>query len=379
MNMQSTDTLSVEKWVDTETHDVPVVVYQLSSAAAEQTAIRLREELPDEFEPSDLGFHQQYCPEGWRVENDRIVFESQLGPEEELLTAVGVRTETEDRLQSFLTRPTVEIASGAPDSDQNWGTISEDLVAFSTPDGRAQSASVATTDGGEAATAEQSTGADATDDGEQATVASEQAGPGDIDSAVLESDNAEADTGSASSHHGEGTDQAGNPVGRFIDELDGDSLSADQRETLREELDIESVGSIEARIDYCQSELSELTAYVEALETFLDEEGGGQALISEFRDDVATVEAELSELDSRLEAATDGQDGLRERVDEIEDEVDSLTDLADDVSALETELEQTTTALREDIESLRGSVTAMREWQETVTSAFESVRSEMSS
>jgi len=358
--MNSTDTVSVEKWVDTETHGVPVVVYQLSSAAAEQTAIRLREELPDEFEPSDLGFHQQYYPEGWHVDNDKLVFESQIGPEEELLTAIGVRTETEERLQSFLTRPTIEIASGAPDSEQNWGTISEDLVAFSTPDGGDQSVSVATTDGGEAATVE-------------------QADSEDIDPAILEMDEGEADTESESNHHGEAPDRDEDPVGRFIDELDGDSLSAQQRETLREELDIESVGSIEARVDYCQSELSELTAYVEALETFLDEEGGGQELISEFREDVATVESELSELDARLEAATDGQDGLRERVDEIETEVDSLTDLADDVSALETELEQTTAELREDIDSLRSSVTAMREWQETVTSAFESVRSEMSS
>jgi chromosome segregation ATPase len=132
---------------------------------------------------------------------------------------------------------------------------------------------------------------------------------------------------------------------------------------------------MDARIDHCQKRLSDLDAYVDALEAFLDEEGNGQELIEGFRTDVAAVESGLAALEADVDETADEQQDLRDRIDSVEDEVAELRDVRDDVAALQRQFDETRTELRDEIDELRATVERFEEWQTNLASAFEDLSS----
>lgn len=367
--MQGNTTISVDKRAEPDAFEAPAVVYELASALDSPKSLRIREQIPEGFDATDLGFHQEHYADQWWVGDEEIVFECTLEPEETLQTIVGVRTDEHVDLDPFLSRPTVEIA--AAEDDECWGAVADERVGYAV-DGEPMPAPMAATDGGQSSLA-----GEASDERSDAGDESGSDDTADTDSiesaipAVEEADDAErpAETGWPAA----GDDAE--LVDRFVEELSGDSLSAAQRERLRSAIGVDSITSMDARIEHCQQRLSDLDAYVEALETFLDEEGSGQQLIEDFRDDVSAVESDLAALSADVEATADDQAALRDRVETIEDEVASLRAVRQDVASLESRLDETTTEIRSEIEALRSTVDRLAEWQRGVTSAFDDLQS----
>jgi len=360
--MQGNTTISVVKSVATEAYDAPAIVYELICGADAPMSVRLREPIPTGFEAVDLGFHQEHHADEWWVGDDEIVFEYPFEPGETVTTVVGVRTSAPDDLDSFLSEPTIEVATTDHDGSQCWGDVTDSLVDVRT-DPDAIGERVAATDGGEVPLAsddgdsnESPQSADSDADRIEAAIPSVEAAGGDDE---------QPDTGWPVETDNEVL------VDRFVDELASDSLSQSQRQRLQAALGVDGVSSMDARIEHCQQRLSDLSAYVEALETFLDEEGGGQELIAGFRDDVAAVESHLASLETDLDETTSGQQDLRDRIETVEDEVASLRSLRDDVAAMEAEVDEATTEIRAEVESLSKTVDRLQEWQRGVTSAFD--------
>lgn len=376
--MNSNLRLSVDKRVVTDEYGAPAIVYELRYSGTDSTRVRLREEVPDQFDPEQFGFHRQYHADAWWVGDGTLVFEHSIEPDETLETVVGVCTPDPDRLEPLLSEPVVEIASATGGEGTNWGQLSDARVDYGVDADAITTPSVAATDGGEASLA----GADGAEDGESDSqpanasgagqTLADEADPDAIESAIPSVEETSGSQGDAEWPADGGRDEL---VDRFVDELADDSLSDDQRRRLREALGVDSITSMDARIDHCQKRLSDLDAYVDALEAFLDEEGNGQELIEGFRTDVAAVESGLAALEADVDETADEQQDLRDRIDGVEDEVAELRAVRDDVAALQRELDETAAELRDEIDELRATVERFEEWQTNLASAFEDLSS----
>jgi uncharacterized protein YoxC len=109
---------------------------------------------------------------------------------------------------------------------------------------------------------------------------------------------------------------------------------------------------LEVRLQRTEREVNELAAYTDALETFLNENGEGQAVVAELRDRadgiddrLASVSTTVDDLETRLEAV----EARGERLDSLAERVDGL---ANTVETLETEQEETMSEVAENAEAV---------------------------
>ena len=200
------------------------------------------------------------------------------------------------------------------------------------------------------------------------TVEIASGGPGDEDWGVLSADLVDVTTGDDAGSSDRPADET---VRQFLEEFDGGSLTDTQQREIRSALGLDDVASVAARVEHCQRQLSGLSAYVDALEGFLDEQGDGRQLVESFRADVEAVESRLAGLADDIDATTAEQAATRARVAELETTVEDLDGLGDEVVTLASQLEETTVELQTEIDDVRRSVEELQEWQEGVVAAFE--------
>jgi predicted nucleic acid-binding Zn-ribbon protein len=139
--------------------------------------------------------------------------------------------------------------------------------------------------------------------------------------------------------------------------VDDDDLAV-----LKRELDVGVPNSVDVRIGRLQSQMDDLAAYSDALETFIDEEGTGEQLISEFRAEVDSVSSSLTTLETALTSAEADRVDLRDEVDDVattvtalenrvETNTDDLSSVADEVAEL--------AAVAESVETLAATVDSL--------------------
>ena len=238
-----TGVITLSKRVDTDLVSPPAVVFEIGCTTAQPTRVRVRDALPPAFEPDDLAFLDDYHADAWTAEDDEVVFEHLVEPDEELLTLFGVEASDPSSLQPFLSEPTIEMAPGDADGDENWGVLSDDLIDV-------------TIDESAPAPPEDTPPAEAA------------AAGGDVSAASAggTADTEPTDSGSTERETNDGDD----PVEQFLAQLDGETLTDQQRETLRSELGLESI------------ELAEMTVRIE-------DEYGVDVFEDEVVDEVGTV------------------------------------------------------------------------------------------
>lgn len=136
-------------------------------------------------------------------------------------------------------------------------------------------------------------------------------------------------------------------------ELREGSVSEADQEVLREELDLGVPRSVDVRIKRLQSSVSDLQAYSDALEEFLDEEGSAREIIDDFRTEVDDLSDTVEELQEDLSDADADRAELQGEVEELET---SLGETATRVENLSSDLTATgsrVTTLDEEIGDIR--------------------------
>lgn len=133
--------------------------------------------------------------------------------------------------------------------------------------------------------------------------------------------------------------------------------------TLRSELQPDTTGSVDAKLDHCLRRIGELDAYVDALEAFLDDEGTARQLLTELRDDIDRVEARTEDVAERLDTVESTQSGLESRLSSVETELEALDERVGAVEDLD-----------ESVEALDGTV---RETRAELTDAVDEVETEL--
>ncbi|PSQ13940.1 hypothetical protein BRD02_11010 [Halobacteriales archaeon QS_8_69_73] len=407
--------VTVEKSFEPAEFSVPAIAYTVRSEREEPVSVRLVDDVPDDVDPDDVGFHPDHGAEYWGIESEDIALERSLDPGEEFVTVYGVRGEDAAGVERFLTPPTVEsvtpsddagdgeIVEGAtePDRDASLGLdVSEMEIDSGTDRESGVDLDIDLSSPSTAAATDDSTGDDPTPgDGAGLTIgeaptnddpaadvdptpgdgpvdlgpASDDDPADDTDTAVGDDSTAggaptvddgdsttddpaddvevEVDTGHADDDTGSAEDPAAGSGGSAatVDDSLAAALAAEIRDgavpaedlkTLRAALGMSGGGSTAARVEHLQSRVADLEAYTEALEAFLDEEGGAAAVVDDLRTGLATTKERLDALESEvaaLRAAVDGDEasaGLVVRLDDLEDDVETLESGLVDVAEL---------------------------------------------
>lgn len=381
--------LTIEKQAELETYDEPTITYCISTDRDETFRIRLREHIPDWCLPADFDFHPWYDADDWEIKDGTVIFEQRIEPDDELFTLFSVCIDENGNLDSLVERPSVEVApveADAEGTDTDWVEVSDERVNFHVADEevRTDSAKALASDGGGfPLLINENPDSPSTERSDNEVPETESTSPDNLETAVPTVSESEANEGERTATTNEtaatenGDTSNGNqlhPEGSIVDDLvtalQQENVSEEQIQTLREIVGSDSVGSMNARVEHCQTRLSDLAAYTDALEEFLDEEGTGQQLIREFQSDLEAVEDHLEALESEVAQTADGQDDLRERVGEVERDVSALREIGDTVESLEARLDDTTASLQEDLDELRTAIEDLKDWQENIVGAF---------
>jgi predicted nucleic acid-binding Zn-ribbon protein len=343
----------------------------------------------------DLGFHPEYGSEYWTIDEEQITFERELEAGAEYTTVYGIRATGTDNVEQFLTTPTIESVDppledgDGPVVDEGSSDVVRDVISGD----------------GDVPGLEDDEDADGSDE--------------DVETLNLKDPNEPADAGSNGSGGGDGGaagDSSGGTVavedadvdslvGALAAEIRNQNVDAEDVKLLRKAFDLadDNGGSVDARIQHLQTEVSDLLAYTGALEEFLDENGTGDEMIEEFREQVESFESELeqvremasgheasiSEVEETVASVESSMDALQSDMDEVlgdveavqsdvdsvQDEVDSVEGTVDEVESDLDDLESQVGDIdvedvRADIEDIDEEIEELKEWREQLSSVI---------
>ena len=368
----STEGVTVWKHVDTERFKTPAVVLDVASTADRSVTATVTEPIPESFAIEDIGFHPDFGGEHWSASGRELTFERTLDPGEEYTTVYGVRGVDEEAITAFLeSRPTV-----AADTEGN---------DAAPPDAEGNDAASPSTEGDGGSSDAADAEALLTDDdgavrdviaGERDSLRAAAGESPDVTAELPESDDPVADAGSGATDVAEGVDTGtaegsatgadsddagvtddggrggrtmpGSVAGALAAEFEDGSVSAADERALREALSEPVPGSVDTRIDHLQARVSDVEAYADELERFLDEHGGGDSALADVEADLAAVidrvdalEADLAELRETAESLQETVDALGTAVGGIEERLDGVeTEMGERVEDVETSMEE---------------------------------------
>ncbi len=322
----STDGITLRKTVDTEQFEMLAVVIELTSEREDAAHIQVVDALPTGVPMEDIGFHPEYGAEHWSVEDGHVAFEREIATRETYTTIYVIRDYPKAETGALLTEPDVDLVH-APESvgevvDEGRSEVVRDFVA-----GEADLPGL-----------EDELATDA-----EATAASEE----------ISAEPSESPEESAAEDRELRESLSGGVVPVLVEELREGNVDPEDRRLLGDEL-LGTEGTVEARLTHLQQRVSDLEAYTDALEEFIDQEGTGEQVISDLRDDVAGLEREVHETDDRVDDALDRLSTVEDDVAEVDARADDfdgrLEDLRDEQNTLRRNLRNDLQDLEEDLE-----------------------------
>jgi predicted nucleic acid-binding Zn-ribbon protein len=342
----SADGITVRKTVDAEQFQTLAVVIELASEREDGARVQVIDAVPSGIPMDDVGFHPDYGAEHWSVDDGTVAFERDLEPGEAYTTIYGIRDYPKDEIEALLGEPEVGLVDiGSDDLD---AVIDEDrseaVREFISGEADLPGLEDEIADAGAAEAADSV--AEATESPPaEAPAESEAAGAEEVAADAESETPAEPEPAAAGASQSGRRPPAGGVVRVLIKELREGDIDDEDRRLLRDELlDVE--GTTETRVGHLQQRVSDLEAYTDALEEFIDEEGTAEQVITDLRDDIAGLEREVRSAGDRLDEAIDGLGTLEDRIDAVGDDVgtvrsraaqldDRLEDAEDDIAGVD--------------------------------------------
>jgi predicted nucleic acid-binding Zn-ribbon protein len=355
--------VSVEKRYEPDEFPVPAIAFTVNSTRDDPITVRMVDNLPDEVDPAHIGFHPDHGGEYWSVDESSVVFKRPFDPNEEYVTVYGLRHIYVDTASQFLVEPEIEILDPASDIlGEDSGQHVRDIIAGESDSVQGLSADT----GGQA-----SASAPAVEN--IAESLAEEIRSGAVDDETLEVLRSHLKIESESPRRGQTQQRSGSG----------------------------NESSTNARIRRLQADVSDLRAYTDALEGFLDENGEAQEILSDFREEldslsprVNSLETQLDEVDAELSNAVDDFsadiNSMATDIDSIEGDLASLNEhtdsLSGDIDAVDSEIDSVSsdlsrlqsrvrrldnnTATQEDVEEIRAELDGLADFRERMQSVF---------
>jgi archaellum component FlaC len=422
--------LTVHQLYTESEFDVPSVVLKLVSGRDEPVFVRL---VVTDLQTDRIGFHANFEGDSWVVEDERLVFESNLGADSELTTLYAVEsggTETivtaMDSLQIDIVDPldspddvgsdqllgggdTPSVADDPLDEtgfeaivDEDEETIVEtaDELDIGTdpdetlvdPDDVSGGESTAEEPTAETETAFESEMPDSEPESAAGSVAFEEQ-LDDLDTGTDES--APSDTSEAAGTHsdqdpgggGDAGDQVRSgaelesiPTRQLVEELtarlDSEELTPQQRRKLRTTGLDEDAGREDVRdeqISQLQARVSDVETFTDSIERLFEEFGPLDEVFAEYDEQLDRLESRVEELD-QLEGSLDG---VQERMQTVESSVEAAEASVEDVESSVEDVENAVGDVEETVESVEVEVQDTNEAVEAVEDSQAAIESEI--
>lgn len=347
--------IAVTKSYETDEFPVPTVDFRVRSERDDGVTVRLADAIPDGVPSGDLGFHPDYGGDDWSLAGDNAVFKRSIAPGEEYRTIYGIRTDDHDP-DRFMTDPelTVDAPEGSATESTDTGAESTDTDEPTAP-GRDSSQAARDVITGDREVA----GLDGDDTVEDVTISGNDPATADGPaSGGTNTDRADA---------GRDVPEGGVGAALAAELRDGDLAESD-RQLLAAEFDTDDTSG-EVRFSHLQSRISDLEAYTDALEEFIDENGPARRLIEDLTDDIERIEDELAALDERTEA----NERAIERLDgDVEANADDIEALDKGLADAEAEIDETQASIAD----LRRDIDEIDEWRGRISSVLGGVSDE---
>ncbi len=358
----ASDGVTVTKRFEEDEFPVPAIAFNFESKRSEPVTVNLSDVVPDDVEVEDLGFHPEYGSEYWTIDDDEISFEREIGSDSSYTTVYGIRATGTDNVEQFLTEPQIDEVNPPLEDDEgalvgDGSDAVKDVIsgdADSVPGlDDADDEEIETLDlkdpNGEGAQA--SANGDGSDDGSETTSDGSAEASGDAADVELSGDSL---------------------VAAMANELRNQNVTKDDVQLLRKAFDLASAndGSVTARVDKLQKDVSDVIAYTDALEQFLDENGTGDEMVEELRSEVEGVRDRVESFDDELE-------DVKATVAENDDQVDSLSEDVDDVESTVSDVESTVTDVESSMGDVESTVDELDSRLDDLSDELETVREEM--
>ena len=360
------DGIEVRKSLENERFPVPAITFEVRSDRSEPVVVKITDQVPEEVPIDNLGFHPEYGSEFWSVGDRSIAFERTFDPDEEFETVYGLRVTNVATAENFLEEPAVEVIAEAERSVR--AETNDPLVRNADSHGDDSDAEPAAGENAEPTGGADTDEAAGTSSGDKTT------------DAVEAVESAESTQGDETA---EGDGAAKGPVG-----VDGDDAGEDSEATEHETVLVDSVAaareenpdregranetegpvavprdSVEARIKHLQSQVSDLAAYTDALESFIDENGSARRLIREQKARTDSLREDVDDIETNVEGHRTRTDSLREDVDDIETNVEGHRKAID--------------WLEEDIERIDGTIETVERGLDTPDDRLDAIEERM--
>lgn len=358
--------VTVRKTFEDEDFPVPAIAFDISAEGPGAVDVTITDVVPPDVPAENIGFHPEYGAEFWSIDGDDIVFERRFEPGEEYTTVYGIRPDEVDDLESHLEEPDLETSPagslGGSTTGSSIGGVDGEITV-------------------DPLDLDEGTGDQVASSGDATTGGTERGEAGDIDAV---SDVPHDEPGEA----GTATTDSDRIIGALAAEIQAGDVAEEDLRTLRGALfdadPDEAQGSQDARIAHLQSAVSDLRAYTDALEAFLDENGGADAVIDDLRGTVSDLEEEVALLGSRTEETATVADELES---DVEDLTADLSALDVRVGTLETDVNEveetagdalnTATTVDEDVQELSEALDDLHTDVEDLTDEIATVREEV--
>ncbi|MFB6132383.1 MAG: hypothetical protein ABEJ44_03125 [Halanaeroarchaeum sp.] len=178
-------------------------------------------------------------------------------------------------------------------------------------------------------------------------------------------------------------------VAALAEEIRTDAIDDEDLAVIREAVGTPTTSET-VRLEHLQSRVSDLEAYTDELESFLDENGRARSLLDHVESTVDALADDIEDLESRVDSAQGEREALRERIDTISDELSSVDDLeakieriGGDLDALEDRvadgeaarmevesLEDDLEKVAQDVSDLEDDVEEFEQWRSQLSDLF---------
>jgi archaellum component FlaC len=360
----SSDGVTVAKRFEADEFPVPAIAFRIESSRDETVTIRLVDSVPEDVAVEDLGFHPEYGSEYWTIDDQTITFEREIEAESEYTTVYGIRSTGTDNVEQFLTEPTIEMVD--PPLDEEEGDVLDDSSSDVVKD----------------VIAGDSDSVPGLDDGDD----------DEIETLNLKDPNAPEDEQGGEGGEGEdGATEPSNVTTTLLAEIHHGAVDEDVVRALRKELSINGAsggssggGAADARIQHLQNEVSDLSAYTEALEEFLADNGTGDQMIEDFRDRLAAFENELDQIQSMAMENDEQMDSVQSevgrvtgQVSDVEDTVSSMEGTVDEVEGTVGELDSQVDTIDEEVDTIGADVDGVEDSLSSLEEDVQSLRGDL--
>ncbi len=149
-------------------------------------------------------------------------------------------------------------------------------------------------------------------------------------------------------------------------ELERDDFSHEAWKTVSDKLTAHD-GSTDARIKHLQEEVTDLAAYTDALEEFLNEQGTAQQLLTEVRDELSTLHDDIEAINDRMNTQSNDIDSLTHDIQTLEAGITDVRDTLHQMDELETRL----TTLEDELTHLQDELDDLIQFRDQIATAFE--------